>query len=234
MGRQETTMKGRRKTPNPFGAFRKRTITAPEFIRALASIAADAPTLYRVWIKHELNPGFREELMLAVSRVNDCKYCSWAHYEWANLEGIPEEELAQVEQIDPDNFDRKKWLAISYVRELVAVRFGAVSQDLMRQMRAQYTGPEIKAIILVAKVMDAANLGANTFEAMRSRLRGAPAQGSRVCDEVLLTAAFCFVAPPMLLMLSLSSKRSIGEMTRRMMDYTKHMEAEQGRRNPAH
>ena len=120
-------MKGRRKTAKPFGPFRKRTITAREFIRALASIAADAPTLYRVWIKHELNPGFREELMLAVSRVNDCKYCSWAHYEWANLEGIPEKELAQVEQIDPDHFDRKKWLAISYVRELVAVRFGAVS-----------------------------------------------------------------------------------------------------------
>ena len=125
-------MKG--KTANPFGAFRKRTITALEFTRALASIAADVPTLYRVWIKHELDPGFREELMLAVSRVNDCKYCSWAHYEWANLEGIPEEELAQVEQIDPDHFDRKKWLALSYVRELVAVRFGPVSQDLMRQM----------------------------------------------------------------------------------------------------
>ena len=110
-------MKGRKKTANPFGAFRKRTITALEFIRALASIVADVPTLYRVWIKHELDPGFREELMLAVSRVNDCKYCSWAHYEWANLEGIPEEELAQVEQIDPDHFDRKKWLALSYVRD---------------------------------------------------------------------------------------------------------------------
>ena len=128
MGRQEMKMKGRRKTPNPFGAFRKRTITAREFTRALASIAADVPTLYRVWIKHELDPGFREELMLAVSRVNDCKYCSWAHYEWANLEGIPEEDLAQVEQMDPDHFDRKKWLAISYVRELVAVRFGPVSR----------------------------------------------------------------------------------------------------------
>ena len=82
--------------------------------------------------------------------------------------------------------------------------------------------------------MDAANLSANTFEAMRSRLRGEPVQGSRICDEVLLTAAFCCAAPPMFLLLSLSSKRSIGEMTRRMMDYTRHMEAEQGRGTSAH
>ena len=54
-------------------------------------------------------------------------------------------------------------------------------------------------------------------------------QGSRVFDEVLLTAAFCAALPPMLVVLSLSSRRSIREMARRMMDYTKQMEAERGR-----
>ena len=86
---------------SPFGGFRKRTITAREFARAMASIAAQAPTVYRVWIKRELDPGLREELMFAVSKVNDCRYCSWAHHEWASVDGISEEELAQIEQMDP-------------------------------------------------------------------------------------------------------------------------------------
>ena len=217
------------KPASRFGGFRKRTITAWEFTRAMASIAANAPTLYRVWIRRELDPGFREELMFAVSKLNDCRYCSWAHHEWASIDGIPEEELAHIEQMDPTHFDRRKWLAISFVRELVEARFGAMSEDLMRKMQAQYTAREIKNIILVAKVMDAANLGANTFDALCSRLRGVPAQGSRIFDEVLLTAAFCCALPPIVIVLSLSSKRSIRELTRRMMDYTKHMEAERGR-----
>ena len=217
------------KPASSFGGFRKRTVTAWGFTRAIASIAAHAPTLYRVWIRRELDPGFREELMLAVSKLNDCRYCSWAHHEWASIDGVPEEELAHIEQKDPAHFDRGKWLAISFVRELVEGRFRAVSGELMRKMQAEYTAREIKDIILVAKVMDASNLGANTFDALRSRLRGVPAQGSRIFDEVILTAAFCCALPPILLVLSLSSKRSIREMTRRMMHYTKHMEAERGR-----
>ena len=196
----------------------------------MASIAAQAPAVYRVWIKRELNPGLREELMFAVSKVNDCRYCSWAHHEWASVDGISEEELAQIEQMDPTQFDRKKWLAISFARELVAARFGPVSEEPdAARCSAHYTEREIKHIILVAKLMDASNLGANTFDALRSRLRGKPAEGSRIFDEVVLTAAFCAALPPMLVVLSLSSKRSIREMTRRMMDYTKHMEAERGR-----
>jgi AhpD family alkylhydroperoxidase len=222
------------KPAGPFGGFRKRTITAWDFARAMASIAADAPTLYHVWIRHDLNPGFREELMLAVSKVNDCRYCSWAHHEWATIDGIPEEELAHIEQMDPAHFDRKKWLALSFVRELVAVRFGAVSEDLMRKMQAHYTGREIRQIVFVAKLMDAVNLGANTFDALRFRLRGTPAHGSRILDEVLLTVAFCCAAPPTLLFLSLSSKRSIAEMARSMMDYSRHMEADQRHRTRAH
>jgi AhpD family alkylhydroperoxidase len=218
---------------NPFGGFRKRTITAWEFAGAMVSIAVDARTLYRIWVRHELDPGFREELMLAVSKVNDCRYCSWAHHEWASIDGISEEELAHVEQMDPARFERKKWLAISFVRELVTVRFGAVSEDLMRKMQGHYTAREISEITLVAKVMDTANLGANTFDAMRSRMRGAPAQGSRILDEVLMTAAFCCVAPSLLVFLALSSKRSIRDLLRSMLDYSKHAEAKQEGRKPS-
>jgi AhpD family alkylhydroperoxidase len=217
------------KAARPFGGFRKRTITAWGFARAIASIAAHAPTVHRVWVKRELDPGFREELMLAVSRLNDCRYCSWAHHEWASIDGISEEELAHIEQMAPAQFDRRKWLALAFVRELVEARFGPVSADLMRKIEAHYTAREIQNIIVVAKVMDASNLGANTFDALRSRLQGTPAQGSRIFDEVLLTAAFGCVLPPVLIVLSLSSKRSIRELTRRMMDYTKQMESERGR-----
>jgi AhpD family alkylhydroperoxidase len=208
-----------------FSAFRKRTITAREFAKAMGSIAANSPTMYKVWVKKELDPGFREELMLAVAKLNGCMYCSWAHHEWASIDGIPEEELAQIEQMDPAHFDRKKWLAISYVRELVSSRFAPVSVDLEKKMRQHYSDTEITEIQLVAKVMDAANLGANTFEAMRWRLRGTPVKGSRLFDEVMLSAAFFCIVPPVVVFLARSSKRSVREMTASLIDYTRKMDA---------
>jgi AhpD family alkylhydroperoxidase len=208
-----------------FAAFRKRTITAREFASALGSIASNTPTMYKVWVKHDLDPGFREELMLAVAKLNGCKYCSWAHHEWASIDGVPEEELAQIEEMDPVSFDRKKWLAISYVRELVSARFAPVSPDLERKMHQHYSEEEIAEIVLVAKVMDAANLGANTFDAMRWRLRGTPVKGSRLFDEIMLSAAFFCIVPPIVLLLARSSKRSIRELAASLVDYTKHAEA---------
>jgi AhpD family alkylhydroperoxidase len=208
-----------------FAAFRKRTITARDFAGALGSIAAQSPRFYQVWVKHELDPGFREELMLAVAKLNDCKYCSWAHHEWATIDGVSEEELAQIEQMDSASFDRKKWLAISYVRELVAERFGPVSADLEEKMRQNYSTEEIAKIVLVARVMDASNLGANTFDAMRWRLRGTPVKGSRLFDEIMLSAAFFCIVPPVVLFLARSSKRPLREMVGSLLDYTRHKDA---------
>jgi AhpD family alkylhydroperoxidase len=208
----------------PLGGFRKRTITAGEFLAATAALVRRAPTIYKVWVRHELDPGLREELMLAVSKLNDCRYCTWGHHEWAHIAGVSEEELAQIEQMDPTDFDRRKWLAISYVRALVSARFGSVSGDLLSEMQANYSRREIEEIVLVAKVMDISNRGANTWDSMLSRLRGKPAAESRLIDEAVLSVAFLGVAPVIVLFLARASKRPFLEMARSMIDYTKRME----------
>ena len=177
------------KAMGTFGGYRKRTITARDFIGSLCSLAGDAPTIYQIWGRHELDPGFREELMLAVAKLNDCRYCSWGHHEWAHVAGIPEEELAHIEQMDPEGFERRKWIAISYVRAYVSGKFGNVPKELRREMRNNYTAHEIKEIELVARIMDIGNRGANTWDAMLSRLKGNPAADSHILDEAVLSGA---------------------------------------------
>jgi hypothetical protein len=39
-----------------FGGYRKRTITAREFIGSLVSLASEAPTIYEIWGKHDAAP----------------------------------------------------------------------------------------------------------------------------------------------------------------------------------
>jgi AhpD family alkylhydroperoxidase len=216
----------KRKPASPLGAFRKRTTTPLGFLGSVARIATEAPTFYKVWVRHELDPGFRETLMLAVARFNDSRYCSWAHHEWATIEGVPEEKLAHVERMDSAHLDRRTSLAISFVRELVAVDFAPVSKELLKRMRTRYTAREIEEITLVAKVMDALNRGSNTFDAFLSRLSGKPSPNGQIIDEAIMSAVICCALPPLLTFFSRSSKLSIDDLARRMVDYTTKMDAE--------
>jgi AhpD family alkylhydroperoxidase len=213
-----------KKPQSPFGGFKKRTITAPQLMGRLASLVPELGTMYRVWLKQEVEPGFREELMLAVSRLNGCRYCSWGHYEWAQISGVSNEELAQVEQLDPAGFNRRKWVAISYVRALVTENFERVQPELRRAMQHKYSPREIRQIELIANVMDVGNRGSNTFDAMLSRFKGVPAADSRIVDEVILSGVFLAIAPAVLVYLARASKRPIREVARSLIDYTKNYE----------
>jgi len=162
--------------------------------------------------------------MLAVSRLNGCRYCSWGHHEWAQISGVSNEELAQLEQLDPSGFDRRKWVAISYVRALVKENFRRVQPELRRAMQHKYSPDEIRQIELIANVMDVGNRSSNTFDAMLSRFKGAPATDSRIIDEVILSGVFLAIAPVVLLYLSRASKRPVRELVSSLIDYTKNYE----------
>jgi AhpD family alkylhydroperoxidase len=208
-----------RAAASPFGGFKKRTMTAPQLVSSLASLLPELGTVYRVWFRHEIEPGFREELMLAVSRPNDCRFCTWGHHEWAQISGVSNEELAQIEQLDPSGFDRRKWVAISYVRALVQRNFKGVQPELRRAMQHKFAPQEIRQIELIARIMDIGNRGSNTYEAMLSRLRGTPAPEGRILDELVLTGAFLATAPLVLAYLSRASRRPFLEMARELIAY---------------
>jgi hypothetical protein len=91
-------------------------------------------------------------------------------------------------------------------------------------MRENYTAHEIKEIELVVRIMDLGNRGANTWDAMLSRLRGNPATDSHILDEAVLSGAFLTVAPVAVAYLAHASNRSFSETARSLIDYVKHYE----------
>ena|GEM_PF-1942180 len=216
------------KPPNGglFGGHSKRTIGTFGFFSEMLSFVAQLPTIYKIWQKHEIEAGFREELMLAVSTLNDCKYCSWGHHEWAHAAGISDEELDHIEHGDPDGIERAKWVAISYVVNFVSSEYKDVPDELAQEMQSNYTANEIKEIELVARIMDIANRGANTWDAMLSRLHGKPAHDSHVLDEFVLSGVFWIIAPVSLLVLSQQSDRSFVELMRGLLDYVNQADDE--------
>lgn len=220
---KQRTVAGRVSTGSPVG-FSKRTVTPTEFAWAAASVLLEAPTFYRIWVGHSLDPGFREKLMLAVARFNEAKYCGWAHHEWALIENVPETEIASVERMDAALLDRRTHVAISFVRQLVAAGFGPVSKEILQEMRIHFAPGEIEEIGYVAKVMNVMNLGSNTFDAFVSRLNGIPSRG-RIVDEAIMSAIFCCALPPLYSFFSQHSGLSADDLAHRMVDYARAMDA---------
>lgn len=81
----------------PMSGFRKRTFSGPlVFLRDLSYLILRLPALMRVLRKGALAPAFRERLCLAVTRVNQCRYCTRAHTRMALAGGIPREEIETI------------------------------------------------------------------------------------------------------------------------------------------
>jgi AhpD family alkylhydroperoxidase len=199
------------------GGKRKPTLSAGEFVATLKSLLAEFPTLVSIWRTPELDPAFRELLMVAVAQQNDAPYCDWAHRTWAETVGASQAELARIDQLNLRGFSRSKRAALDFVRALAASDFKDVPGKLRREMEAHYSAREIQAIELVARVMDLTNRSANTYEGMLARLQGKPSDKGSLVDEAIFSGVFLALAPPLVLLLSRNAGRPFLDTTRSLI-----------------
>ena len=75
--------------------FRKRTFSLPLYARGLAALMTAGPVLVRALNRSRISPALREQIMLAVTSVNDCRYCNWGHTALALRNGV---DLAALRQ----------------------------------------------------------------------------------------------------------------------------------------
>jgi AhpD family alkylhydroperoxidase len=178
-------------------AFRKRTYSTGAAARDLLRLGGRLPSIGRVWVGGAIDPVLRESVMLAVAEANDCRYCAFAHREWARAVGAEEGEL-----------NRDERLAVSWSLARLEAGFGPVEEELERELSARYSPRQREDLDTVVRTMTFANLAGNTFEALLSRLRGSPAPDSRLPDELIVGGGFALAIPPVALMLAARRRKA--------------------------
>lgn len=168
-----------------------RIYTVPELFGDLKSVVLRVPSLWSIWVGGRLPRALREQIVVAVAQVNACRMCEHAHTRMAFEAGVSQAELAALENMDEDAFDRRTWLAIAHARERVMCDFGPGVADssqgaLVDEMSAQ----TLRDVEDVARVMTVANRIANTLNALPDRRRSKPVPGSRLFDELLINFMF--------------------------------------------
>lgn len=191
-------------------AFRKRTYTTGLALRDLVRLGGRLPSIRRVWVGGAIDPVLRESVMVAVAQANDCRYCLFAHREWALALGVEESGLEELElaETDPAGLDRDQRVAVAWSLARLEADFGPVDQELERELSGRYSPQQREDLDTVVRAMTFANLAGNTFEALLSRLRGAPAPDSRLPGELIVGGSFGLAITPVALMLAARRRKA--------------------------
>lgn len=182
--------KKEKKRKGYFGGFKQKTASVAELAGHMTHLLAAPTNLYGLLVTKRVDPAFREEIMVAVATLNACKYCNYAHHDFALQAGVSEDELAQLEGIEIEDYDSRKYLAITYARELANKDFGEISVDLEKAIKAEYTITERGDIQTTARIIMLFSLLCNTADAFLERVKGDPVEDSNLFDEVIIASSF--------------------------------------------
>ena len=153
-----------------FGGFHRRTYAS------LSDFLADVRymLLHREQIRAAMrliDPAFRERLMLAVTQVNACRYCSEYHAKLALKTGLSHDEVRQLLDGDAVGCPSEQLTAILYARHW-AEAAGNPDPDIRQTLIETYGPTKAAAIGMVLRMINTGNLSGNTFDFMLYRVSG--------------------------------------------------------------
>lgn len=188
--------------------FRKRTFTLPSFGRSLLLAGIRLPRLSLALIRPATSRALREQVMLATTSVNDCRYCSWAHTHLALEQGVDLEALNQLlGNPDASTLGRPEAIAILFAQQF-AERQARDAVEGKDRLKEEYSAWQRSEIMAYLHVIYFANLSGNTFDALLARLKGYRVEESQLMTEVIVSLLSFPVLIP--IMLSARNDRKVG------------------------
>jgi AhpD family alkylhydroperoxidase len=173
------------------GEFRKRFHTPRTFFRDLWNILVSMPAFLDTFHSGRVSRSFAEKIMMAVTRVNGCRYCAYFHARMALREGVSPDEIAKLLALEVGGFPEEEAVALAFAQHWVETA-GHPNPEAEGRF-CEYYGPQVSADIYNwMRMISFGNLAGNSVDAFLSRLRGAPARGSNPIGEFLL---FLLCAP---------------------------------------
>jgi AhpD family alkylhydroperoxidase len=116
-----------------------------------------------------VSPAFRERLMLAVTAVNGCRYCSYFHAREALRTGLPEAEIRAMQDGIVDNAPAEELPALLYAQHWA--ESNATPDPAIRHKLTEAYGIErANAIELVLRLIRMGNLLGNMADYWLFRL----------------------------------------------------------------
>ena len=139
------------------------------FIIDLKAIMARRDQMKPLMRGQLIDAAFRERLMLAVTAVNGCSYCSYAHARQALVEGIDSDEVKALQAGVVENSPREELPALLYAQHW-AETSGKTDPAARGRIVEIYSEGTVNAIELALRAIQMGNLLGNTLDYVLYRL----------------------------------------------------------------
>lgn len=167
--------------------FQKRVYDEKLFLEDLWFLTVNLPGLLSAINRWQQNWAFAEKIMLAVTSVNRCRYCTWLHTDLANAAGANDDELIRILEHETGNLAEHEKTAILYAYHYAETERNP-SEQMKKKLTEQYGEKKAEDIHLFIRFIFFGNLSGNTFDALISRSKGMDVPHSNVIFEVIFAA----------------------------------------------
>ena len=132
--------------------------------------------LKEVTNKKLILPAFRERLMLAVTAVDGCRYCSYFHAKQALKSGLTPEEIRRLLSGDVDNCPEEEAVAVIYAQHW-GESDGQPDPEAVQKLQQAYGVERAEAIHLMLQMIRLGNLLGNSWDYFLYRISFGKWQG---------------------------------------------------------
>jgi AhpD family alkylhydroperoxidase len=110
-----------------------------------------------------ITEAFQERLMLAVTAVHGCRYCSYFHTKQALKSGITSQEISRLLSGDVDNCPEEEAVAVIYAQHW-AESDARPNPEAYRKLLQTYGAKKTEAINLALRMIRLGNLLGNSWD----------------------------------------------------------------------
>jgi AhpD family alkylhydroperoxidase len=150
--------------------FRRRYYSRPgPFLRDARAIVSRRALVRRA-MRKLIAPGFRERLMMVVTEVNGCRYCSYYHARESLAAGVPEAQLRELLAGSiPRDAPAEELPALLYARHW-AETDARPDPEADRRLTEVYGAEKAEAVRIVLRMIRIGNLLGNSADYLLYRL----------------------------------------------------------------
>lgn len=161
----------------------KRLYKPKDFYRLMSDLISSAGGFKQLPKEDRISKQFMERIMLAVTEVNGCRYCSYFHTRVSLKAGLKKEAIKRALGGDFKDAPQDE-LAALYFAQHYAELSGRPNSEAVQCLKDEYG--EGKAMVIMAYIhaIMVGNAWGNMFDALRFRIMGLPAAGFTFWDEI--------------------------------------------------
>lgn len=147
---------------------KRRYLRLAELVRDIRIMAGQRQQI-RAVMRGGIDPAFRERLMLAVTGVNDCRYCSYAHARMALTAGLSPDDVAGLSKGEFAGAPAEQVPALLYAQHW-ADTHASPDPEVRRELIRSHGVGKVRDIELLLHLIRTANLMGNSFDYLLHRI----------------------------------------------------------------